>query len=120
VCSLATNNVLNSFTPYGNGSLLRMANLYANVAHVSDATELADCLGMVTYEAARIAGAADYGFAVGSRADLVLLDTDDAAAAVRELAEPLWALRAGELTFTRPKAELHRPAPIPSIRTVTP
>jgi cytosine deaminase len=120
VCSLATNNVLNSFTPYGNGSLLHMANLYANVAHVSDAAELADCLGMITYDAARIAGAAGYGFAVGSRADLVLLDTDSAAGAVREIAEPLWALRGGELTFTRPQAELHHPTPNPSIRTVTP
>src|ERR1700710_1950212 len=32
VCSLATNNVLNPFTPFGGCSLLRMANLYANVA----------------------------------------------------------------------------------------
>ncbi len=34
-CSIATNNVLNPFTPYGDGSLVRMANLYANVCHVS-------------------------------------------------------------------------------------
>ena len=31
-CSLATNNVLNPFTPFGDCSLIRMANLYANVA----------------------------------------------------------------------------------------
>src|SRR5882724_4558508 len=33
VCSVATNNVLNPFTPFGDASLLRMANFYANVAH---------------------------------------------------------------------------------------
>ena len=33
-CSLATNNVLNAFTPFGDASLLRMANLYANVAQL--------------------------------------------------------------------------------------
>ena len=30
-CSIATNNVLNPFTPYGDCSLVRIANLYANV-----------------------------------------------------------------------------------------
>ena len=30
-CTLATNNVLNAFTPYGDCSLTRIANLYANV-----------------------------------------------------------------------------------------
>ncbi len=30
--SIATNNVLNPFTPFGDCSLLRMANLYANIA----------------------------------------------------------------------------------------
>ena len=34
VCSLATNNVLNPFTPFGDCSLIRMANLYANVAQL--------------------------------------------------------------------------------------
>jgi cytosine/creatinine deaminase len=48
-CSLATNNVLNPFTPFGDCSLIRMANLYANTAHAG--TEVAPlswtphCLG---------------------------------------------------------------------------
>src|SRR5256714_5522084 len=33
LCSVATNNVLNPFTPFGDASLPRMANFYANVAH---------------------------------------------------------------------------------------
>ena len=33
-CSLATNNVLNPFTPFGDCSLIRMANLYANIARL--------------------------------------------------------------------------------------
>ena len=40
-CSISTNNVLNPFTPYGDGSLIRMANLYANVCHVSRPADLA-------------------------------------------------------------------------------
>ena len=34
---VATNNVLNPFTPFGDASLLRMANLYANVCQVAAA-----------------------------------------------------------------------------------
>ena len=30
-CTISTNNVLNAFTPYGDGSLTRIANLYANI-----------------------------------------------------------------------------------------
>ncbi len=33
-CSLSTNNVLNPFTPFGDCSLIRMANLYANICQV--------------------------------------------------------------------------------------
>src|SRR5262249_33884337 len=36
-CSLATNNVLNPFTPFGDCSLIRMAHLYANVAQIGRA-----------------------------------------------------------------------------------
>ena len=47
VCSVATNNVQNPFTPFGDASLLRMANFYANVAHAS-VDEFDACLDLVT------------------------------------------------------------------------
>src|SRR5262249_21650252 len=53
-CSLATNNVLNPFTPFGDCSLVRMANLYANVAQIGSARELAACLAMITTLPARL------------------------------------------------------------------
>src|SRR5260370_15763019 len=52
-CSLATNNVLNPFTPFGDCSLLRMANLYANVAPAGSAPELSACFGLATQQPAR-------------------------------------------------------------------
>ena len=33
-CSISTNNVLNPFTPFGDCSLIRMANLHANILQV--------------------------------------------------------------------------------------
>ncbi len=106
-CSISTNNVLNPFTPYGDGSLIRMANLYANVCHEARPDDLAACLSMITTDSARLLRKADYGIAVGNAADLVLLDAPDPAMAVASLAPPLWGMKAGRRTFTRERPVLH-------------
>jgi cytosine deaminase len=108
-CSLSTNNVLNPFTPYGDGSLIRMANLYANVCHVCTPAGFATCLDMVTAASARLMRLDDYAIAVGNAADITVLDAADAAGAVAELAVPLWGFKRGRPTFTRPLPTLHRP-----------
>jgi cytosine/creatinine deaminase len=106
-CSISTNNVLNPFTPYGDGSLIRMANLYANVCHVSRPADLAACLDMVTGSAARLMRLEDYGIRAGGSADLVCLDTANPADAIATLAQPLWGIKRGRLSFTRPRPQLH-------------
>jgi cytosine/creatinine deaminase len=108
-CSLSTNNVLNPFTPYGDGSLIRMANLYANVCQASAPDDLRECFAMLTTRSARLLRLEDYGIAEGRPADLVVLDCPDAAAAVAELATPLYGFKRGRQTFTRQPAVLHRP-----------
>ncbi|MGU3666455.1 amidohydrolase family protein [Methylobacterium sp. A49B] len=108
-CSLSTNNVLNPFTPFGDCSLVRMANLYANICQIGTPAGLAGCLEMVTSQSARLLNLADYGIAEGNPADLVVLDTDTPANAVSELAQPLFGLKAGARTFTRPAPTLHEP-----------
>jgi cytosine/creatinine deaminase len=106
-CSISTNNVLNPFTPYGDGSLIRMANLYANVCHVSRPSDLAGCLDMITGAAARLMRLEDYGIAVGGPADLVCLDATNPAEAIATLAQPLWGIKRGRASFTRPRPQLH-------------
>jgi cytosine/creatinine deaminase len=108
-CSISTNNVLNPFTPYGDGSLIRMANLYANVCHVSRPADLAGCLDMITGAAARLMRLEDYGIAVGSSADLVCVDASTPADAIATLAQPLWGLKRGRASFTRARPQLHPP-----------
>lgn len=105
-CSVATNNLINAFTPYGDGSLVRMANLYANVDHVADEDRLAACLSMVTDSAARVMRQTDYGFTVGAPGDVVILDADSPADAISRIASPLWGMRAGRVTFERPAARM--------------
>jgi cytosine/creatinine deaminase len=108
-CTIATNNVLNPFTPYGDASLIRQANLYANVCHVGRKSDLAECLAMITTRAARLMRLTDYGIAVGKSADLVVLDCATEDAAIAELAVPLYVFKRGRRTVTRAPAELHRP-----------
>jgi cytosine deaminase len=109
-CSLATNNVLNPFTPFGDCSLLRMANLYANIAQLGRPEELRACMDMVTLLPARLMNLTDYGIAVGNPADIVVLDCADRVSAVAELASPLLAMKRGRVSFSRPAAVINWPA----------
>jgi cytosine/creatinine deaminase len=109
ICSLATNNVLNPFTPFGDCSLLRMANLYANVAQIGRPHELAACFDLVSTLPAKLMNLFDYGIAIGNPADIVVLDCRDRAAAVAEVAAPLFGLKRGRRSFDRPAAALYPP-----------
>ena len=93
-CSLSTNNVLNPFTPFGDCSLVRMANLYANCCHAGTREDMRECLAMVTDRSARLMRLRDYGIEVGKPADLVVLDCEHPAQAVAELAAPLLRIQA--------------------------
>ena len=103
-CSLSTNNVLNPFTPFGDCSLVRMANLYANICQVGNRAAIEECYEMATNRAARLTRLPDYGLAVGRAADLVALDCESRAAAVSEVVSPMMAFKAGRRTFHRPPA----------------
>jgi cytosine deaminase len=107
--NVSTNNVLNPFTPFGDVSLIRMINLYANVTQVGAMTDLAGCLDMVTSLSAKILNRRDYGIAVGNPADLVVLDCETKAQAVCEIAQPLFGLKRGVRTFIKPAASLLKP-----------
>jgi cytosine deaminase len=109
VCSLATNNVLNPFTPFGDCSLLRIANLYANIAQTGRPDELQACFDMVTTLAAQLMNLKDYGIAVGNPADVVVLDCADPASAVAELAQPVLGMKRGRISFRHAPATLNRP-----------
>jgi len=108
-CSLSTNNVLNPFTPFGDCSLLRMANLYANICQVGARAEVRDCFDMITSRSAGILRLEEYGIKIGVPADLVVIDTDQPETAVAELAPPLYGFKRGRMTFKRAPVELLRP-----------
>ena len=108
-CSLSTNNVLNPFTPFGDCSLIRMANIYANVCHAGMRDCLRECFDMVTDRSAKLLRLRDYGLEAGKSADLVVLDCATREQGVAELAVPLYGFKRGRMTFTRTPAELNSP-----------
>jgi cytosine deaminase len=108
LCSVATNNVQNPFTPFGDASLLRMANLYANVAHAG-ISEFDACLDLVTDLPARLMNLKDYGIAVGHPADIVVLDTDSGPNAIAELPDVLMGFKRGRKVFERQRPTLFPP-----------
>lgn len=107
-CSLSSNNVLNPFTPFGDCSLIRMANLYANIGQVGKRTDMAVCFDMVTRRSAKLLRLEGYGTSVGSIADLVVLDATEPEMAIAELVPVLYAFKRGRKTFTRRPVEFHR------------
>ena len=108
-CNLSSNNVLNPFTPFGDCSLIRMANLYANVCQVGQIDDTIECFDMVTRRSADLLNLDDYGIEVGKSADLVVIDNKDRQSAVAELSQPLMGLKKGRPTFRREPAQLLRP-----------
>ncbi len=108
-CSLSSNNILNPFTPFGDCSQVRMANLYANICQVGKTADMRECFNMVTRRPAEMMRLKDYGLAVGKSADLVVLDAVDPETAVAELAPVLYAFKRGRKTMSRQQATLHRP-----------
>jgi cytosine/creatinine deaminase len=108
-CSISTNNVMNPFTPYGDCSLVRIANMYANVLQRGTERELSDCFSMLTDRPARILRRKDYGIAVDHPADLVVWNAKTPAEVIATVAQPVMGFRRGRRLFTREIAALQRP-----------
>lgn len=105
-CSISSNNIGNPFTPYGDASLVRQANLFANVTQLGTASELLRCLAWVSSESAKILRLENYGLTPGCHADFVVFDAPSPSAVIAEISQPLMAFKAGRQTFERPAARL--------------
>ncbi|WP_297000663.1 amidohydrolase family protein [Thalassospira sp. UBA848] len=108
-CTIATNNVLNPFTPYGDCSLSRMANLYANVSQLATEAELENCFAMVSDAPAKLLGRSSK-IAVGEAASFIVLPAQSRAQVVSEISRPIWGMKEGRVTFEHPAARLFKPA----------
>jgi cytosine deaminase len=107
ITSIATNNVMNPFTPYGDASLARMANLYANIAQLSRDEDIASVFDMVGRSAAQQLRV-PYGISIGDAATIVLVDTAGPISAVRESARPIAGWKNGRMSFDNGRPKIHR------------
>jgi cytosine deaminase len=108
-CSIGSNNILNPFTPFGDGQLLRQINMHGIVTQRGNDDEVKALWDMGTSSAAKLMRKDDYGIKVGGPADLVVLDAPDSITALRTVAPVLAAFKRGRRTVTREPVRLHKP-----------
>jgi len=104
--TISSNNILNAFTPYGDASLLRMANMYANIAQLSKGDSIEEVYQMITSNAAKLL-AMQTEIKIGAPANFVILEAKDPIEAIRSIAQPLAGFKNGKQTFSNPKAEIY-------------
>ncbi|GAA0729644.1 amidohydrolase family protein [Clostridium malenominatum] len=100
---IATNNIRNAFTPYGNGDLIQIAMLAVPTAHLGGADDLPTVLPMITTNPAKALGLKDYGLEVGKKADMVLLDTKVVKDAIIDIPDRLFVIKNGKITVETEK-----------------
>ena len=101
--------MLNPFTPYGDCSLTRIVNLYANIVQREGPQDLGVCFEMITNRAAKLMRLADYGIEVGKAADLVVWGESSPADVIAKCALPLAGFKRGRQLFARELPTLQRP-----------
>ncbi len=103
--TLSSNNILNAFTPYGDASLVRMANMYANIAQLAKDKQIADVFNMITKNAAQLLSK-QTEIAVGAPATFVILEAKDAVETIRTNAQALAGFKNGKQTFCNDAARI--------------
>jgi len=104
--TISSNNILNAFTPFGDASLLRMANMYANIAQLSTDKDLKEVYSMITENAAKLLSMQSE-IKVGAPANLVIIESESAVDAIRTNAQALLGFKNGKMTFSNTKAEIY-------------
>jgi cytosine/creatinine deaminase len=82
IAGLATNNVQNLFTPFGDGDVLKLCTLLAQVLQLGTGAQHQRCLDMATTLAAQAIGIPNHAIAVGNPADLVILEAASVSQAI--------------------------------------
>lgn len=97
VC-IATNNIRNAFTPYGNGDIFLTAMFAISAGHLGGADDLKTVLSMLTTNPARALKLPNYGIYEGANADLVVLESEKVSDVVIDLPQRLYVFKNGRLT----------------------
>lgn len=119
---VATNNVQNLFTPFGDGDILKICTLLAQVLQMGTEASHQLCLEMATSKAAQAIGITNYGVAVGKQADLVILDAASVSEAIAAAPMGRTVIKGGQIVAQNRverklwKNDEHFPVSFPSIQ----
>jgi len=81
-CAIATNNIQNLFTPFGDGDPLKICTLIAQALQLGTTAHHQQCLAMATTQAAQAIGIHQHSIAPGNIADLVILSAQSVSEAI--------------------------------------
>lgn len=95
--AVASDNIRDTFRPFGNCDLLEEGLLTAQVHKMGTTELLRKVMNMVTYNAAKNALAQDYGLDVGCRASFNVLDAVTPEDAILDQSEKLFVVKDGRL-----------------------
>jgi cytosine deaminase len=109
VCSISSNNIENPFTPYGDASQVRQANLFANITQLGTPEDLSQCMAWVSDEAAKIMKLSKYGIKLGGAADINLYPAKSVIEVIATIVPPSMGMKRGKITFNRASPQLMTP-----------
>ncbi|MGD1895531.1 MAG: amidohydrolase family protein [Phormidesmis sp.] len=96
-CAIATNNIQNLFTPFGDGDPLKICTLLAQTLQLGTQQRHALCLDMATTHAAKAMGIHNHRIAPGNKADLVILNADSVSQAIGAAPGNRTTIKAGKV-----------------------
>lgn len=107
-CAIATNNIQNLFTPFGDGDPLKICTLLAQTLQLGTTTQHEQCLAMATTRAAHAIGITNHNIAVNHPADLVILEARTASEAIGSASPTRTTIKNGKIVS---QTKLHHLVP---------
>lgn len=104
-CAFGHDCVMDPWYSLGQADMLEVASMGLHVAQMTSREAMRACFDLVTKGPAEIMHLEGYGIAVGSKADMVLLQAADPIEAIRLKATRLAVIKSGKVIATAPRRE---------------
>lgn len=104
-CAFGHDCVMDPWYSLGQADMLEVASMGLHVAQMTSREAMRTCFDLVTKGPAEIMHLEGYGIAVGSKADMVLLQAADPIEAIRLKATRLAVIKSGKVIATAPRRE---------------
>jgi cytosine deaminase len=104
-CAFGHDCVMDPWYSLGSGDMLEVASMGLHVGQMTSRDAMRQCFDLVTNGPAKIMHLDGYGIAVGSKADMVLLQAADPIEAIRLRATRLAVIKSGKVIASAPRRQ---------------